>query len=55
VVELKASRALDPRHEAQLINLLRATTLEVGLLMNFGTRPSFKRLVFANERKASDN
>ena len=53
VVELKASRAIDPAHEAQVINLLRATGLEVGLLMNFGRRPAFKRLVFANDRKPS--
>ena len=51
VVELIASRAIDSAHEAQLINLLRATGLEVGLLMNFGRRPAFKRLVFANDRK----
>jgi GxxExxY protein len=51
VVELKAARAIDSAHEAQLINLLRATGLEVGLLMNFGRRPAFKRLVFANDRK----
>ena len=51
VVELKASRAIDSAHEAQLINLLRATRLEVGLLMNFGRRPAFRRFVFANDRK----
>jgi GxxExxY protein len=55
-VELKASRTLDPAHEAQLLNYLRASNLEVGLLLNFGQRPSFKRLVFSNDRKhlASD-
>jgi GxxExxY protein len=55
-VELKASRSLDPSHEAQLLNYLRASDLEVGLLLNFGQRPSFKRLAFANDRKyrASD-
>ena len=52
VVELKAARAIDPAHEAQLINHLRATNIEVGLLLNFGGRPRFKRFVFANERKA---
>ena len=50
-VELKASRALDSAHEAQLLNYLRATDLEVGLLLNFGERPSFKRLAYANQRK----
>ena len=53
VVELKASRAIDSAHEAQLINYMRATELEVGLLLNFGTRPSFKRLVYTNDRKAA--
>ena len=51
IVELKAVRALVPKHEAQLLNALRATNIEVGLLLNFGLRPSFKRLVFANNRK----
>jgi GxxExxY protein len=50
-VELKASRALNPAHEAQLLNYLRASDLEVGLLLNFGERPSFKRLVYSNRRK----
>jgi GxxExxY protein len=50
-VELKASRILDPSHEAQLLNYLRASELEVGLLLNFGQRPSFKRLAFSNTRK----
>ena len=45
-VELKASRTLDPSHEAQLLNYLRASNLEIGLLLNFGQRPSFKRLAF---------
>lgn len=51
VIELKACRAIDPAHEAQLLNYLRATELEVGLLLNFGPKPSFKRLAFANSRK----
>ena len=50
-VELKAGRGLDRSHEAQLLNYLRASDLEVGLLLNFGQRPSFKRLVYSNERK----
>ena len=51
ILELKAARALDTAHEAQLLNYLRATDKEVGLLINFGPKPSFKRFVFANERK----
>jgi GxxExxY protein len=50
-VELKASRMLDRAHEAQLLNYLRASELEVGLLLNFGEQPSFKRLAYSNERK----
>jgi GxxExxY protein len=51
IVELKAGRALEPAHEAQLLNYLRATEVEVGLLLNFGPQPQFKRLVFDNSRK----
>ena len=50
-VELKASRALDVAHEAQLLNYLRASDLEIALLLNFGQRPSFKRLAYSNRRK----
>ena len=39
------------RHEAQLLNYRRATKIEVGLLLNFGPKPEFKRFVFDNERK----
>ena len=56
IVELKAVRALDPAHEAQLINYLKATNIEVGLLLNFGRKPEFKRFVYDNKRKnISDN
>jgi len=51
IVELKAVRALDPAHEAQLINYLKATNIEVGLLLNFGRKPEFKRFVYDNKRK----
>ena len=50
VAELKAARALEPIHEAQLLNYLRASELEVGLLLNFGPSPKVKRMVFANEK-----
>lgn len=51
LIELKAASGLDKAHEAQLLNYLRATDIEVGLLMNFGEHPQFKRLVFENTRK----
>ena len=52
LIELKACRALEAAHEAQLLNYLRATEIEVGLLFNFGPRPQFRRLAFDNRRKA---
>ena len=51
LLELKAVRALDGSHQAQLLNYLRATEVEVGLLLNFGVKPEFKRLLFDNSRK----
>jgi GxxExxY protein len=55
IIELKALKALTGVEEAQLLNYLKATYLERGLLLNFG-RPSleFKRFVFSNLRKGSD-
>jgi hypothetical protein len=38
-------------HQAQLLHYLKATEIEVGLLLNFGAHPEFKRIVFENERK----
>ena len=51
LIELKAGRALDSAHEAQLLNYLRATEIEVGILFGFGIRPEFKRLAYDNRRK----
>ena len=51
VVELKACRALEPAHEAQLLNYLRASSMEVGLLLHFAPKPAFKRLILTNDRK----
>lgn len=51
IIELKAVRALDPAHEAQLINYLKATNIEVRLLLNFGRKPEFKRFIFNDKRK----
>jgi len=48
IIELKASNRLNEKHEAQLTNYLKATDIEVGLLMNFGTKPAFRRKIFSN-------
>jgi GxxExxY protein len=52
LLELKTARCLDLSHHAQLLNYLRATDIEVGLLLNFGVKPEFKRLLFENSKKA---
>jgi len=51
LLELKAARTIDEAHEKQLLNYLRATDNEVGLLLNFGVKPQFRRLVYENDRK----
>jgi GxxExxY protein len=51
IVEIKAARNLAEEHEAQLLNYLKATDNEVGLLFNFGTKPELKRKAFNNARK----
>src|SRR5882724_6003195 len=51
LLELKAGRALVAAHEAQLLNYLRATEIEVGILFSFGLKPEFKRLAYDNTRK----
>jgi GxxExxY protein len=51
IVELKASESLSPANEAQLLNYLKATKIEVGLLLNFGQKPEHKRKYFTNDRK----
>jgi GxxExxY protein len=53
IVELKAVRGLLEEHEAQLLNYLKATPYEVGLLLNFGPEPQIKRKAFDNSRKGS--
>jgi GxxExxY protein len=51
IVEVKATKALSQEHEAQLLNYLKATPYEVGLLLNFGPKPEQKRRSFDNNRK----
>jgi GxxExxY protein len=51
IVEIKAAKGLASENEAQLLNYLKATDLEVGLLLNFGPKPEVKRKLFDNSRK----
>jgi len=51
IVEMKASVTLVEAHEAQLLNYLKATKIEVGLLLNFGQKPEYRRKFFTNDRK----
>ena len=48
IIENKASESLCEDHEYQLINYLKATEIEIGLLLNFGKKPEFKRKIFTN-------
>lgn len=47
LIELKACRALEPAHDAQMLHYLKATGVPVGLLMNFGPKAVFKRFVLS--------
>ncbi len=51
IVEIKATKGLVAENEAQLLNYLKATDFEVGLLLNFGPKPEIKRKIFDNFRK----
>ena len=51
IVEIKAAKCLVEENEAQLLNYLKATDIEVGLLLNLGTKPEVKRKAFDNSRK----
>lgn len=51
IVELKVAPKLLPQHESQLLNYLRATEFEVGLLLNFGPKPTHQRKIYVNTRK----
>ncbi len=48
IIELKAVQEFVPAHEAQLINYLKATGYQVGLLLNFGPKAEFKRKIFTH-------
>jgi GxxExxY protein len=51
LLELKSARTLEAAHEAQLLHYLKSTQIEIGLLLNVGARPQFRRLLFDNVRK----
>ena len=51
IIEIKAVEKIHPKHEVQLVNYLKSTEIEVGLLINFGEELKVKRKVFNNELK----
>ncbi len=51
ILELKTVEKILPEHEAQLLNYLRATNIEVGLVLNFGRKAQFVRKYYTNDRK----
>ena len=51
IVELKRAERINDAHVAQLINYLKATELEVGLLLNFGPKPEFRRKIFTQSKR----
>jgi GxxExxY protein len=51
IIELKAAETLIEEHELQLINYLKATDIEVGLLLNFGKKPEVRRKIFSNKNQ----
>lgn len=50
ILEVKSVGAIFSEHEAQLTNYLKATGIEVGLILNFGPRPEFRRRIFETAR-----
>jgi GxxExxY protein len=55
IIELKVADAIHEIFMAQLMNYLKATEIEVGMILNFGPEPEFKRLVWTNDRKRLGN
>lgn len=55
IIELKAVENLIPAYEAQLLNYLKSTDKEIGLLLNFGPKPQVMRKIFTNDRKIMAN
>ncbi len=52
ILELKSAENIIKEHEAQLINYLKATSIEIGFILNFGKEPYFKRMIFENKFKS---
>lgn len=55
ILELKAAECIVDEFENQLLNYLRGTECEIGLLLNFGKKPEFRRKIFENKRKTRKN
>jgi GxxExxY protein len=53
LIEVKSCPRLEPRHRAQVMNYLRASSFEVALLLNFGPRREWDRLIYTNDRKVT--
>ena len=53
IIELKVTEVLMNAHVAQTINYLKATPIEIGMLLNFGSEPEFKRLIYTNNKKSN--
>ncbi len=53
IVELKVAERINEAHVAQLVNYLKATEIEVGLLLNFGSKPEFRRKIFTQPKKSA--
>lgn len=51
LLELKTAERIVPAHESQVLNYLRSTSLELGLVLNFGPKPQVRRLLLDNSRK----
>ncbi|MFM9950985.1 MAG: GxxExxY protein [Saprospiraceae bacterium] len=51
VLELKASETIMAQHKFQLLNYLKASSLELGFVLNFGKKPEFSRKIFTNKYK----
>jgi GxxExxY protein len=54
IIELKEAESLCEEHELQLINYLKATDYEIGLLLNFGKKPEIQRKIFSNDLRTKN-